>query len=102
MTPTVDITAYEEEFRQAGLLFERGEDEPGKVYAPHVHGWTKLVTLGGSIRLRTDDGWHELRTGDEYEVRSGELHEAVVGPDGWRWLAAWKPEEDDTFAVHEA
>ena len=97
----VDTKAYEQAFNAAGLDFEYGEDAPGKVYTPHVHGWTKLVTLAGSIHLRTAAGWQDQHEGDECEVMSGELHEAVVGPDGWKWLAAWKPEEADTFSVHE-
>ena len=40
----VDNNRYEAELKAAGLEFEYGEDEPGKVYTPHTHGWTKLVT----------------------------------------------------------
>ena len=35
---TVDTKRYEREFKAAGLEFEYGTDEPGKVYTPHVHG----------------------------------------------------------------
>ena len=97
----VDPKRFEQEFRAAGLEYEYGEDEPGRVYELHRHGWTKLVTLGGSIRLRTSAGWQELREGDVCEIQSGEAHEAVAGGQGWKWLAAWKPEEAGTFVVHE-
>lgn len=95
-------TGYEDEFTGQGLVFEYGEDAPGKVYTPHRHGWTKLVTLGGSFKMKLDDSeWFEQKAGDTCEVQSGQLHEAVVGPEGWKWLSAWRPEEDDTFGVHK-
>ncbi len=96
-----DIEALKSSFLAQGLLFEEGYDEPGKVYTPHRHGWTKLVTLEGSIQLKLDDKpWVEQHMGDICEIRPGQLHEAVVGPEGWTWLAAWRPEEDDTFTIH--
>jgi len=98
----IDPKQYQREFQAAGLDFEYGEDVPGKIYTPHTHGWTKLITLDGSIRLRTSQGWVEQYAGDVCEVRSGELHEGIVGANGWKWLAAWKPEEADTFSVHES
>lgn len=93
---------YEQQFKEQGLLYEYGEDAPGFIYTPHRHGWTKLVTVAGGFKMRLDNGeWFEQKTGDVCEVQSGQLHEAVVGPDGWKWLAAWKPEEDSTFDVHD-
>ena len=98
----IDSATYEKEFADQGLLFEYGSDKPGLVYTPHRHGWTKLITLGGSLRIRLDDkSWQELKAGDVIEIDSDQLHEAIVGPDGWKWLSAWKPEEDDTFVVHQ-
>lgn len=88
---------YEIRFHEAGLLYETGVDKPGYVYAPHRHGWVTVVTLGGSIRLTVDNTTHELKAGDICEIQSNQLHEGVVGPDGWQWLAAWKPDEDSSF-----
>jgi hypothetical protein len=103
MSARIDTEQYEQEFTNQGLIFEYGEDGPNKIYTPHRHGWTKLVTRAGSITMKLEGGEpFEQRAGDVCEVGSGQLHEAVVGPDGWKWLAAWKPEEGDTFNVHES
>ena len=92
---------FEQEFQRNGWLAEIGEDPAGHIYPPHRHGWTRLVTLGGSLRLRVDGGaWREFKRGDTCDIATNQLHEAVAGSDGWHWLAAWKPEEDDTFAAH--
>src|SRR5215217_1424321 len=97
-----EIEKYQREFESHGWLYEVGEDEPNKRYAPHRHGWTRLITLAGGVTVKKEDNeWIELYKGSVCDIESGQLHEAVVGAEGWQWLAAWKPEEDASFSVHE-
>jgi len=79
----------EAKYKKMGLQIEYGNDKPGFVYEPHRHEQTYLYTLSGSIKLKLDDDWQELTSGNEAIVGENQLHEAVVGPEGWEWVAAW-------------
>lgn len=84
----------ENRYRERGLEVEHGRDEPGKVYEPHTHEQTFAYTLGGSIKVRIDNQeWRELRAGQEVEIGSNQLHEGVVGHEGWEYVVAWNAEE---------
>jgi hypothetical protein len=101
-TSESEIEKHQQEFESHGWLYEFGEDEPNKRYSPHRHGWTRLVTLAGSVMVKKESNdWIKLCKGSICDIQSGQLHEAVVGSDGWYWLAAWKLEEDASFSVHE-
>jgi quercetin dioxygenase-like cupin family protein len=80
------------------LSYEIESFEQGKVYPPHSHGWSNLLTLSGSIKFKIDGGeWIEQSAGDSIIIQSGQLHEAVVGPDGWQVISAWRSSEEDSF-----
>lgn len=57
---------------------------PGDRYAPHEHGYTKLLMCAaGSITFVLADGAEvELRPGDGFVLPAGTSHGALVGPDG--------------------
>jgi quercetin dioxygenase-like cupin family protein len=56
---------------------------PGELYAPHVHGYDKvLYVVQGSISFGLTDGQVILEAGDRLELPAGIEHAAVVGPDG--------------------
>lgn len=56
---------------------------PGDTYAPHEHGYHKvLFCLDGSIVFHTDDGDLELNGGDRLDLPAGTRHSATVGPEG--------------------
>lgn len=89
----------EKRYKSMGLDTEYGQDKPGTVYKPHKHEQTYLYTLSGSLKIRTDSGdWRTISTGQEFIIESGQLHEAIVGEDGWEYVAAWDEEESKTFA----
>ncbi|MEX0917778.1 MAG: hypothetical protein WDZ93_01325 [Candidatus Paceibacterota bacterium] len=81
-------------YTKSGLTIEEGFDKPGTVYEPHRHERTYLWTLFGSITLRkgTDD-WRTYTTGEECVIEDGEVHEAKIGPEGWKYIAAFDAEE---------
>ena len=86
-------------YNSLGLETEYGLDKPGKVYPPHRHEKTFLYTLGGSIKIKIDNKeWMELEKGEEFIVGSNQLHEAIVGKDGWEYVAAWDKEEAKRFS----
>ena len=79
--------------RAEGLSPYRWDNDPGYVYAPHEHPYSKvLYCVGGSIRfLLTGEGRSlELRPGDRMDLPPGTAHSAVVGPDGVACLEAWR------------
>jgi quercetin dioxygenase-like cupin family protein len=63
-------------------------DAPGKTYPQHAHEETLLVGLFGwaAIRLENEE-WRILHPRDDLLIRSGVVHEAVVGDNGWGYLA---------------
>jgi quercetin dioxygenase-like cupin family protein len=58
---------------------------PGDMYAPHSHGYEKvLYCVGGSITfvLKGPDQRLELTAGDRMVLPAGTVHSAEVGPRG--------------------
>lgn len=75
------------------LLAEEGlevfpwSNGPGELYAPHVHGYDKvLYAVQGSISFGLTDGQVVLEAGDRLELPAGIEHAAVVGPNGVQCL----------------
>lgn len=90
------------ESQENGWDWEEGQDSANKEYPRHSHGFTRLFTTGGSIRLKIGEGdFVDYLPGDICEIQSGELHEGQVGVEGWSYMAAWRPDEADTFEGHE-
>ena len=93
----------EDHYRSQGLAVEYGFDKPGKEYTPHQHERTTLRTLGGSAMVRVNDNhwWQRLLPDTEFVIESGQLHEAIVGAEGWEVVAAWDPKEAENYpSVH--
>lgn len=88
------VAEVEKAYQQRGLATESGFDEPGTVYAPHRHEKTLLYTVSGSLAIKLDGGKvQNLDPHQEFTVGSGQLHEAVVGAEGWEYVAAFNAEE---------
>lgn len=84
----------EERYKLKGLNVEYGKDEPSTKYEPHRHEQTFLYTLSGSLKIKIEDNkWVELKPHQEFIVGDGKLHEALVGENGWEYVAAWSEEE---------
>ncbi len=88
---SADATA---KYEQLGLEVRHITDDPGELYAPHRHGGVYLFTLAGSAKVRLDSSeWRATEPGQEIHIQDDQLHEVVVGPDGWEYLFATTPEE---------
>lgn len=86
-----DATA---KYKRLGLEVRHITDKPGELYTPHRHGGVYLFTLQGSAKIKLDDGrWHSTEPGEEIHIQDNQLHEAVVGSEGWEYLFATTPEE---------
>ena len=67
---------------------------PTDTYAPHSHGYDKvLVATSGSITFHLVDLGRDvtLETGDRLELPAGTTHGATVGPNGVQCLEAHLP-----------
>jgi mannose-6-phosphate isomerase-like protein (cupin superfamily) len=73
-----------EAFRAEGCWAPRSwSNGPGDEYAPHAHGFHKvLFCLAGSITFHLDGGDVELRPGDRLDIDPGTEHAAMVGQNG--------------------
>jgi quercetin dioxygenase-like cupin family protein len=80
--------------RREGLAPARWSNGPGDRYAPHGHGYDKVIAVErGSIRfgLPATGGVLELAAGDRLELPAGIQHDALVGMDGVACLEAHLP-----------
>jgi quercetin dioxygenase-like cupin family protein len=79
--------------RAEGLDPGRWSNGPGDRYAPHDHGYDKVIVVErGSIRFGLGDRTAvELAEGDRLELPAGTTHDALVGPAGVVCLEAHRP-----------
>ncbi len=88
---TADLAAR---IRAEGLTASAWGNGPGDRYAPHEHGYDKvLVVAAGSIRFGLPGSGEvvELAVGDRLDLPAGTAHDATVGPDGVTCLEAHAP-----------
>ncbi len=83
-----------------GRLRELGVDPlvwsngPGERYAPHEHGYTKLLICAeGSITFLVgeDETPAALSGGEGFELPPGTRHAAIVGPEGCTCVEGHRP-----------
>jgi quercetin dioxygenase-like cupin family protein len=87
---TRKTAAYNEQavldaFARESLSPNRWSNAPGDVYAPHAHGYHKvLYCLRGSIVFTLTDtaDRYELHPGDRLDIEPHTPHSAVVGDGG--------------------
>ena len=80
--------------RAEGLDASAWGNGPGDRYAPHEHGFDKvLVVAAGSIRFGLPERGEtvDLAIGDRLDLPAGTVHDATVGPDGVTCLEAHAP-----------
>ena len=78
----------------ADLAAHEWSNGPGDTYAPHSHGYDKvLVATSGSIVFHLIDLGRDvtLDSGERLELPAGTVHGATVGPSGVRCLEAHLP-----------
>ena len=84
----------EARLRAEGLDPGSWSNGPGERYAPHEHGYDKVIVVAqGSIRFGLPDLGRvvDLAGGDRLELPAGTRHDAVVGPQGVLCLEAHVP-----------
>ena len=89
-----------EKLRAEGLEAASWSNAPGDRYAPHEHGFDKVVVcVAGSIRfgLSARGIVIDLRVGDRLDLPAGTRHDALAGPAGVTCLEAHLPAS--TFAL---
>lgn len=81
-------------YRQEDLYPYAWSNAPGDTYAPHSHGYHKVIYVArGSITwvLPETNQEIEMRPGDRLDLPAGVVHAARVGPQGVTCLEAHKP-----------
>lgn len=74
---------------EEGLEAYAWGNAPGEAYAPHVHGYDKVIyVVEGSIAFGLTDGRITLQAGDRLDLPAGVEHAASVGTQGMRCLEA--------------
>ncbi|HEX6393016.1 MAG TPA: AraC family ligand binding domain-containing protein [Acidimicrobiales bacterium] len=80
---TEPATGFVDEMSAAGHQVTEWSNSPGDTYAPHSHGYRKvLCCLEGSIVFHLPDGDVQLSRGERMDLRPGVVHSATVGPTG--------------------
>jgi quercetin dioxygenase-like cupin family protein len=84
----------EKKYQDKGLVTRYIIDKPGEVYEPHRHGEVWLYTLKGSAKIKLDDKqWITVAPLQEVTIDTNQLHEAIVGNEGWEYVFAASAEE---------
>jgi quercetin dioxygenase-like cupin family protein len=81
----IAATAGEAAMRAEGLEPYSWSNDAGYVYAPHRHGYHKVIYCArGSIRFELPEEGRsvQLQAGDRLDLEAGTAHAAIVGPDG--------------------
>ena len=66
-------------------------DGPGAYYPDHTHsGITAHIVLDGEITVTSEGKTQTYSTGQRFDVPSGEVHSAKIGPSGCRYMIGEK------------
>ena len=73
----------------SGIFVHR--DSPHAHYPDHTHsGITVHIVLEGEITVTSEGQTITYKTGDRFDVPSGEVHSAKIGPDGCLYMIGEK------------
>lgn len=84
-----DEPALRHRMEAEGLNPYMWSNGPGDRYAPHSHGYNKVIyVVSGSIRFRLPELEEsvKLKPGDRLDLTAGTVHDAIVGEEGVRCL----------------
>lgn len=94
----MDARQAKQKYKKLGLKTINASDEPNKKYESHAHHATWLYCLKGSLKVKLDDkAWKTIKPDDEVVIKEGQLHQAIVGPDGWEYIFAY-PADTEPFS----
>jgi quercetin dioxygenase-like cupin family protein len=91
---TPDRASVAAHLRGLGTEPSAWSNAPGDAYAPHEHGYEKLLMCAaGSITFRVGNEATavELRAGEGFVLPAGIRHSALVGPEGCTCLEGHRP-----------
>ncbi|HLY13469.1 MAG TPA: hypothetical protein VKR24_03905 [Candidatus Limnocylindrales bacterium] len=94
MAPSGRAEGFEARLRAEGLDPGSWGNGPGDRYAPHDHGYDKVIVVtSGSITFGLPGPGSSvvLSAGDRLELPAGTQHDGLVGPSGVRCLEAHLP-----------
>lgn len=73
----------------SGIFVHR--DSPNAFYPEHTHlGITAHIVLDGEITVTSEGQTLTYKTGERFDVPSGEVHSASIGPEGCRYMIGEK------------
>lgn len=73
----------------SGIFVHR--DSPNAFYPDHTHiGITAHIVLDGEITVTSEGQTVSYKTGERFDVPSGEVHSASIGPNGCRYMIGEK------------
>ncbi|MEX0999506.1 MAG: cupin domain-containing protein [Thermodesulfobacteriota bacterium] len=73
----------------SGIFVHR--DSPNAFYPEHTHcGITAHIVLDGEITVTSEGQTVTYKTGDRFDVPSGEVHSASIGSNGCRYMIGEK------------
>ena len=66
-------------------------DSPNEHYPPHKHAkYAAHIILKGTMEIKTKGISKYLKTGDRFDVKPLEVHEAFIGNEGCTYIVANK------------
>ena len=96
----MDIKRITKKYENKGLRTKYIQDKPGKIYKPHSHGKVKLYSIAGSVKIRRDNKeWQTINPGEEIIIKRHQVHEAIVGANGWEYIFAWDENEAKKYGI---
>lgn len=73
----------------SGIFVHR--DSPNAFYPEHTHsGITAHIVLDGEITVTSEGQTVTYQAGERFDVPSGEVHSASIGPKGCRYMIGEK------------
>jgi quercetin dioxygenase-like cupin family protein len=92
MATSIDENALRKQLENEGFSHTFvWQDRPNAFYPDHTHaGLTAHIVLDGEMTLTTAGKSRTCRAGERYDVASGAVHSAQMGPQGCRYLVGEK------------
>lgn len=81
------IKKLKKEFKEVYIW----EDKPNIIYKKHSHSYkTKLLIVNGNMIIKKEGKEIDIKSGDSIIINRNELHEAIIGSNGCKYIVAEK------------